>query len=169
MPDQAPSKGGGGGGGQAKMRAKNANGSATTGRPRPKTIHVDSGADPSRALLASRGKQGSGTNLAGMHIIYSNAEIQSHIYFIALMFINIIFFSFLGPCFFYVGLTLPLLCRYVAVVSFLLLSFLATESKPEARGAARGSNPSLNRRGSNSSLHTATGKKTAAAAGFGFF
>lgn len=143
MPDQGSSKSG-----QAKMRAKNANGSATLGRPRPKTIHVDSGSDPSRALTASRGKQGSGTNLAGISIARDRSFIQFDVYLFYLYILLDFFFVFIRfTCF--------------VAVSFVILIF-ATESKPEARGVTRGSNPSLNRRGSNTSLHTAAGKITTA-------
>lgn len=48
-----------------KMRPKN--NSATPARPRPKTIHVDAGpadAFTPRSAMSSKGKRGSGTNLA---------------------------------------------------------------------------------------------------------
>ena len=68
MPDQGLSSAAKSGG--PKMRPKTGSGSATTGRPRPKTIHISSGStsDLSRTtsnLVASKGKRGSSTNLAG--------------------------------------------------------------------------------------------------------
>ena len=49
------------------MRSRN-NNTGTPSRPRPKTIHVDAGSNDaynSRTLSSSKGKRGSGTNLAG--------------------------------------------------------------------------------------------------------
>ena len=60
MPDQGPKSG-------PKMRSRN-NNTGTPSRPRPKTIHVDAGSNDaynSRTLSSSKGKRGSGTNLAG--------------------------------------------------------------------------------------------------------
>lgn len=61
MPDQMGSKSG------PKMRPK----SSTPSRPRPKTIHVESGPSESYtsrtvSTMASKGKRGSGNNLAGL-------------------------------------------------------------------------------------------------------
>jgi hypothetical protein len=71
MPDQMGSKSG------PKMRSKNNN--STPSRPRPKTIHVESGPPESytphsRAVstmstMSSKGKRGSGNNLTGLSIL----------------------------------------------------------------------------------------------------
>ena len=127
MPDQMKS-----GSKSAGPKMRNKNGSATMGRPRPKTIHIssDSGTDLSRAssnLAASRGKRGSGTNLTGGYSVpmrfraeLSGFKCSNGLFVVAAR----------GPA----------------------------DSKTELRSsgsnsAMRGSNPTLNRRGSNSSLH----------------
>ena len=47
-----------------KLRAKSA--TKASGRPRPKTIHVDQDADVNTALQQSRGPRGSISNISGM-------------------------------------------------------------------------------------------------------
>lgn len=71
--------GGGAGAGGARMRPK-AGGPGVGGpgaRARPKTIHVDSGAVQMAEgmLLASRGKQGSSSNLTGNNFIQSFSQL----------------------------------------------------------------------------------------------
>lgn len=64
MPVHRSAGGGGGGGGSTKMRARGGG----NARPRPKTIHVDSGSvELAEGLLqpAAQGKKGSSTNLSG--------------------------------------------------------------------------------------------------------
>lgn len=52
-------------GGGPKLRAK-----AQPARPRPKTIHIDSGADAHDGMLTpSRGKKGSSSNLSGIFVV----------------------------------------------------------------------------------------------------
>lgn len=62
MPDQGAKSG-------PKMRAKNNNNNTgTPSRPRPKTIHIETGTDyTGRPLMPSRGKRGSGNNLSGVY------------------------------------------------------------------------------------------------------
>lgn len=53
------------GGGGPKLRGR-----AQPTRPRPKTIHIDSGADAHDGMLTpSRGKKGSSSNLSGILIV----------------------------------------------------------------------------------------------------
>ena len=116
MPDQMGSKSG------PKMRSKNNN--STPSRPRPKTIHVESTPPESSynhrpmstmATMSSKGKRGSGNNLAGLKGI------------------SLLFWYF--------------------VIQFNLRWF-CVENRNDSRGdGVRGSNPTLSRRGSNSSLH----------------
>ena len=48
-----------------KLRPKSAAAAKAPIRPRPKTIHVDQGADVSASLQSSRGPRGSSSNLSG--------------------------------------------------------------------------------------------------------
>lgn len=119
MPDQMGSKSG------PKMRSKNNN--STPSRPRPKTIHVESGPPESytphsRAVstmstMSSKGKRGSGNNLTGLSILIDLFIISKFIF------------------------------NLTRVINFV-------ENRNDSRGdGVRGSNPTLSRRGSNSSLH----------------
>jgi hypothetical protein len=82
MPDQMGSKSG------PKMRSKNNN--STPSRPRPKTIHVESGPPESytphsrvvstMSTMSSKGKRGSGNNLTGLSILIDLFIISKFIF-----------------------------------------------------------------------------------------
>ena len=70
MPNQGPKS-------EPKMPPIN-NNTGTPSRPRPKTIHVDAGSNDaynSRTLSSSKGKRGSGTNLAGSFCVQPKLKI----------------------------------------------------------------------------------------------